>query len=38
MTAEVHHGDALELVPDLGEFDVVMSDPALRDWRDVRTA
>ena len=27
MTAEVHHGDALELVPDLGEFDVVMTDP-----------
>ena len=27
MTAEVHHGDALELVPDLGEFDAVITDP-----------
>ena len=27
MSADIHHGDALELVPDLGEFDAVITDP-----------
>ena len=27
MSADIYHGDALELVPDLGEFDAVITDP-----------